>query len=73
MEKQNIFGDELVKIAGNLASFERLRENEAYLRLDFYKFILSASFQVCTGGRAAQARQLLFATFSFWKRKSLEA
>ena len=31
--------DELIKIAGNLASFERLRENEAYLRLDFYKFI----------------------------------
>ena len=31
--------DELIKIAGNLASFERLRENEAYLCLDFYKFI----------------------------------
>ena len=31
--------DELIKIAGNLASFERFRENEAYLCLDFYKFI----------------------------------
>ena len=35
--------DELIKIAGNLASFERLSENEAYLRLDFYKFICAES------------------------------
>jgi hypothetical protein len=63
--------DELIKIAGNLASFERLRENEAYLRLDFYKFILSTSIQVCTGGRAAKLVCFFFVTFFLQTKKKV--
>ena len=55
--------DELIKIAGNLASFERLSENEAYLRLDFYKFICAESAKSDGKRSSGTLANFFFVTF----------
>ena len=63
------FQDELIKIAGDLA-YSIANDRLSVPASRFLQIYLRRKFKVCTGGRAAQVRQLLFATFSFWQRKS---